>query len=118
VLVRLVVRKSWLSAIVSIVPLSVFFAREAGTSNTQVPLLFVLAGGALLTTVVFRSGLLALMVALFVYFVTTNSPMMPNPAHWAATPGNWTIVTVAALIAFGFYASRAGQPLFGRISEP
>jgi hypothetical protein len=29
----------------------------------------------------------------------------------------WTIVLVLALMAFGFYSARAGQPLFGDL-EP
>jgi len=34
-------------------------------------------------------------------------------SQWSATPSNWTIAAIIALALFGFYASRAGQPLFG-----
>ena len=29
----------------------------------------------------------------------------------------WLMVLVAAMAAFGYYASRAGEPLFGKLSE-
>jgi len=35
--------------------------------------------------------------------------------QWAAMPGNLSIAFVVALAAFGFYAARAGQPLFGKL---
>ena len=35
--------------------------------------------------------------------------------QWAAMPGNLSIALVVALAAFGFYAARAGQPLFGKL---
>jgi hypothetical protein len=41
--------------------------------------------------------------------------MVPDWSHWSATAGNWTIGVLIALTLFGFYASRAGQPLFGTI---
>jgi len=34
--------------------------------------------------------------------------------HWSAAGSNQTIGLVIALTLFAFYASRAGQPLFGK----
>ncbi|PYQ75659.1 MAG: hypothetical protein DMG04_06460 [Acidobacteria bacterium] len=36
-----------------------------------------------------------------------------NGPAWASWPGNLSMAPVAALACFGFYAARAGQPLFG-----
>ena len=36
--------------------------------------------------------------------------------HWTATTSNLVIATVIGIAVFGFYASRAGQPLFGNLS--
>jgi hypothetical protein len=36
-------------------------------------------------------------------------------SHWRADASNWTLALLIALTLFGFYASRAGQPLFGSI---
>jgi hypothetical protein len=42
-------------------------------------------------------------------------PMTPEFSHWRASPSNWTLTMFVCLALFGFYASRAGQPLFGSI---
>jgi len=34
-------------------------------------------------------------------------------SEWAAAPTNWSLALIVTLTCFGFYASRAGQPLFG-----
>ncbi len=41
--------------------------------------------------------------------------MTLQPGHWSATASNATIVVVVGLALFGFYAARAGKPLFGRL---
>jgi hypothetical protein len=42
-------------------------------------------------------------------------PIIPGGASWATLPGNLSIALVVALACFGFYAARAGQPLFGKL---
>ena len=113
VFIRLAVRWTWLSITISVALLSLPFLDEAGTTSTSLVLAFALASGAILTYVVFRAGLLALAAALFVYIALMNVPFMPEIAHWAAPAGHWTMIIIIVLVAFGFYASRAGQPLWG-----
>jgi hypothetical protein len=115
VLLRLTLRRTWLSAPVTVLVMSLRFLENAGTTTTSLVLLFVVASGAVLTWVVFRSGLLAFAVALLVEIMATNVPMRQNMFHWSAAAGNWTLAALVALACFGFYASRAGQPLFGTI---
>jgi hypothetical protein len=76
---------------------------------------FPLLGGAVLTAVLTRYGLLPLVVALFVYGVLRMTPFVPDLASWTAVPGNWTLAALALLVAFGFYAARGGRQAFGRI---
>jgi hypothetical protein len=64
--------------------------------------------------VVVRFGLLASAIALFVASALTAVPLTLDVAHWSAAPSNWTLALLMALTLFGFYASRAGQPLLGR----
>jgi hypothetical protein len=35
--------------------------------------------------------------------------------HWRADASNWILALLIGLTRFGFYASRAGQPVFGPI---
>ena len=77
--------------------------------------MFPLARGVLLTLVVVSFGLLSCAVALFVSSVMLNIPLRLDLSHWAAMPSAWTVALLMALTMFGFYASRAGQPLFGQV---
>ncbi|HVB38954.1 MAG TPA: hypothetical protein VND92_10470, partial [Vicinamibacterales bacterium] len=69
----------------------------------------------LLTFTVVRFGLLTITVALFVSNLLSSVPLSPSPSDWWATSGNLSLILLAGLVAFGFYAARAGQPLFGRL---
>ena len=86
-----------------------------GGAGTRLVGLFPLASGALLTFVVVRFGLLAYAVAWFFAGVLTRVPLRLDLSHWAAVPSAWTLTLLLALTLFGFYASRAGQPLFGQV---
>lgn len=72
---------------------------------------------ALFTFVMIRFGLLAALMALFVSSVLQVVPLTLQVGHWSATGSNQTIGLLVALTLFAFYASRAGQPLFGTIAE-
>ncbi len=69
-----------------------------------------------MTVAVFRYGLLATSVALIVDNTVTAVPLSLHPSAWWATGSNITLAAVVALAAFGFYAARAGQPLFGALA--
>jgi hypothetical protein len=69
----------------------------------------------LFTFVLLRCGLLAAAVARIVLGLCQSIPLTLHVSHWSATPSNWTIAGIIALALFGFYASRAGQPLFGNL---
>jgi len=68
----------------------------------------------LFTFVMIRFGLLAALVALFIVNVCQIVPLSLDMTHWSAAGSNQTIGLVIALTLFAFYASRAGQPLFGK----
>ena len=80
-----------------------------------VTLLFPLLCGVLVTLVTVRYGLLSLVVARAVWDLIYTVPMMPVMSHWSAAAGNWTIALLMVLTLWAFYASRAGQPLFGSL---
>jgi hypothetical protein len=72
---------------------------------------------AFVTTMVIRYGLLVSAVAAAVGNILEEIPMTVSLGHWTATTSNLAIAVVLAITLFGFYASRAGQPLFGTL-EP
>jgi len=115
VLVRLTLRRAWLTIPVTAIILGLPAMAQAGTTNTSIIFLFPLASGILFTLLVFRSGLLAFAIAWFVRSLAGLVPMMPDWTHWSAAAGNWTLAVLITLTLFGFCASRAGHPLFGTI---
>jgi hypothetical protein len=114
VVLRLVLRRRWLALAVVGFVLSLTATYDM---NLGLPwsVAFPLASGALLTVVAVRFGLLALVVARFTWGLLEFMPMTLDVSHWSAAASNWTLALLVGLTAFGFYASRAGQPLFGSI---
>jgi hypothetical protein len=84
--------------------------------STATDVAFEIAAVALFTTVTIRGGLLAAAIALFVVRTGNATPFTPHMTHWSATASSWTLALIVGLALFGFYASRAGKPLFGRLA--
>jgi hypothetical protein len=114
VLLRLVLRRNWLALPLATVLISATGLTYMGGSGPWLPL-FPLISGALTVLVAVRFGLLALVVARIVWNFLYGVPLTFDFSHWSATPSNWTLALLAGLIMFAFYASRAGQPLFGKV---
>jgi serine/threonine-protein kinase len=113
VIARLVLRIRWLAILVTMLFLSLTAVYDMATMPYS--LVFPLASGALLTLVATRFGLLSLVVAWFTWGILAAVPLTLEFSHWRAFPSNWTLAMLIALALFGFYASRAGKPLFGSI---
>jgi len=113
VMARLVLRIRWLAIVVTML----FLSLTAFYDMSVMPysLVFPLASGALLTWLAMRFGLLSLVVAWFTWRLLAAVPMTLEFSHWRAMPSNWTLAILVSLALFGFYASRAGRPLFGSI---
>ena len=65
--------------------------------------------------VIVRFGLLTIVVALAVGNFAGAVPLTPNLSHWSATTSNITVAIVVGIACFGYYAARAGEPLFGKL---
>jgi hypothetical protein len=60
-------------------------------------------------------GLLAQVAAFFVQQLLVNGVLTADMSKMYAATSVWLMLTIAGLAAFGFYASRAGQSLFGHL---
>jgi hypothetical protein len=114
VLARLVLRRMWLVIPVASLFLTTTGANYMGTSSLWMTM-FAVAGGIIIAVMTVRFGLLTLAVSRFVWYVLNKVPMTADMSHWSAMPSNWSVALILALTAFGYYASRAGQPLFGTV---
>ena len=75
----------------------------------------VVAFTTLITVVIHRFGLIAAAALLFVDNVVTDVPLTTDLSLWWATPTVLTYSLVLGLVAFAYYAARAGEPLFGTV---
>jgi hypothetical protein len=64
--------------------------------------------------VLLRFGLLAAVVMFFVNFALGNAVVTLDPSKWFFPTSATLLLFVAALAVYGFYSSRAGEPLLGR----
>ncbi|HEY2151040.1 MAG TPA: serine/threonine-protein kinase, partial [Vicinamibacterales bacterium] len=116
VLLRLIFRRNSIATAAAFVVLGLVQAQTALNSGTSlwIAALFQVCLILFIVTWVARCGLLVSVVAFSVEQVLDDLPLTTAVSHWSATTSNVTLVLVIALTLFGFYASRAGQPLFGK----
>jgi hypothetical protein len=116
VLLRLIFRRSTLPIVAWVVVLSMFQATQVLTSGTSVWIAAAYQACmiALLTIMIVRYGLLVTAVAFAVGSLLEDIPLTLSLSHWTATTSNLALATALAVTCFGFYAARAGQPLFGK----
>ena len=111
---RAIFGRVWGGAALASVLLSIFILAEASGDSMWLSLVFIAAFVLPLVATLIYCGLLSVVVAFLVNQAINNSPLTLQPAmpYWYASL--WPMLIVAGLAAFGVYASRGGQPLFGR----
>jgi hypothetical protein len=116
VFLKIVVRRTWLVLLlgtVAIVPtaMSGTFAAD----HLPIELTIVVLGIGLMFIVLLRYGLLALVVTFYTFLLIEAFPLTFDLARPYAGASIALLLGIAALSAFGFYASRGDEPLFGRV---
>ena len=116
VLLRLIFRRTNLAIAAAVVLLGILQAQTVLSSGAAIwiGVLFQACVISVIVTLVSRHGLLVSAVAFSVGNILDGLPLTMAVTHWSATTSNATLAIVVALTVFGFYSSRAGQPLFGR----
>jgi hypothetical protein len=112
---RIVVRRTWLVMVLSTV--AILPIAMSGTFTGEHLLLDVtmsILGVALVFGVLLRFGLLALVVTFYTFLLLRQFPLTSDFARPYAASCAIVLAALAALSIFGFYASRGGEPLFGR----
>jgi Protein kinase domain len=114
---RWVLRRNWAAFAASVVLLlAVGDSGQAILGGVGLNTVFyALIYGTILISLI-RFGLLVATAGLVVDQALTSVPFPAHLSSWAGMPAIWTIALVLGMMAFGFYSSRAGQPLFGTFS--
>ena len=113
VVLRLVIRRAWIAAVVGAAIITVLSDNGEAITGSRVDTVMIATIIALATYAIFRHGLLVLVVASFADNVLTSVPLTLHTTAWWATPSNLTLALFILIACFGYYAARAGQPIFG-----
>jgi serine/threonine-protein kinase len=108
-LLRLVLRKDWLVAIIAV---TLFSASNLGGEYPTLDFLFSVVIWLSILLVLKRFGLLVLVTGLVVQNVLILFPVTTHLSRWYAAPAMTGLAFFAALAFYGFQTARAGQPLF------
>jgi hypothetical protein len=117
VVLRLITRRAPLAIGLGMFVIFSSWSFYGRASSNWIELVLEIAAVGLFTLVTIRGGLLAAAIALFVVRTGNATPFTLQMTHWSAAASNWTVALIVGLTLFGFYASRAGQPLLGKF-EP
>ena len=112
-LLRMLVRKTWLAAILWCVVL-------AAPVTGQSPSLEWVAGvvrALMMLGILLRGGLLALVVALYFMFSLLEVPLTLDVAAWYSMHAMPVLTVLLALTVYGFHTSLGGKPALGGALE-
>jgi len=116
VILRLILRRVWLTALVAL--LFFLFTSASGFGNSPGPgWLGAVIGTIVISAIlwlVLRFGLLATSVYFFFSFFVSQAALTLDPGRWFFVTSAWTLAAAAAMALYGFYAARGGAPLLGR----
>src|SRR5262249_32460819 len=115
VFLRILVKRTWLVfalSMILILPFAMNNLFTAGNLALQLPVF--LTGVALMFIVLMRFGLLALVIAFLTMRVTEIFPLTLDLSHPYAGTSVLMVVGIVGLAAYGYYASRGDEPLFGK----
>jgi hypothetical protein len=82
------------------------------TQESAVGLPFAAISAGMVVFVLYRYGLLAVIVAIYFLHLMIFFPITSDFSAWYAADFVLTVMIGLALVGFGFYTSLAGEPLF------
>jgi hypothetical protein len=115
VILKILLGRNWLVMLVG--TLAVLPIAMSGTfagEQLALELAISVAGIALVFTVLLRFGLLSLIVTIYTFLALEGFPLTLDMSRPYAGSSVLMTMAITAVAAYGFYASRGGEPLFGR----
>jgi serine/threonine-protein kinase len=113
VVMLMFVKRAWLAAVVTGAIFGFIVAGEMGADYTLANIGYALAVAVVYMVTLVYFGLLAQTMAFLINFILGQGALTADFSKLYATTSVWLILLVAGIAVFGFYASRAGQPLLG-----
>jgi hypothetical protein len=112
---KMLVRQTWIVVAVGVVLiLPIAMSGTFAGEQLAIELAISLGGIALVLSVLLRFGLLALVVTFYTFLTMAMFPLTIDFSRPYAGAAMVVILSIAAVAAYGFYASRGDEPLLGR----
>jgi len=111
-LLRALLRKKWLTAIISVL-LITFFRPPSGDPFTTVTVVSILITTSLTVFLLLRFGLLAIVASHFFNDILGGFPLTTQMSAWYSGLSIAGILLMAAIAFYSFYTSLGGRPVFG-----
>jgi hypothetical protein len=111
-LLRALLRKEWLAAIVCVL-LITFFRPPTADPFTAVTVVSILITTSLTVFLFLRFGLLAVIASYFFNDLLGSFPLTTQTSAWYSGLSIAGILLMAAMALYGFYISLGGRPMFG-----
>jgi hypothetical protein len=115
-LVRMAVKRTWIATLVTIVVGTFVLVSTSGTQYVWLNAAAAIVLAVVFVGVLVQFGMFPLMMTFLINNIATSGLTADVSKLYAPTAVSLTALVVA-MAAFGYYASRAGEPLFGRLSE-
>jgi hypothetical protein len=112
---KMLLRRTWIvvaASVILILPIAMSGTNAGEQFAIEVGI--ALSGIGLILAVLLRFGLLALVATFYTFMTLELFPLTMDLSRPYAGAAMIVILTIAALAAYGFYASRGDEPLFGR----
>ena len=113
-LIRMAVKRTWIAALLAIVLGTLVTLGQSGTQQIWMNGVSSVIVSAVYVGVLVKFGMFPLIVTYLTTNVVLSSGLTADLNKLYAPTAIWLMVLVAAIAAFGYYASRAGEPLFGK----
>jgi hypothetical protein len=113
VLLKMVVKREWLASAIAVVLATLLIVRVGDGESRLIDYTTALLVISLIVLTIQRLGLVAVTVMFFVIYLMANAVITLDTSRWFFADSLIQLLIPAALAAYGFYASRGGEPLFG-----
>jgi len=92
-------------------------AGQSGGQQFWISVVYGVVVSGIYIGVLVNFGMLSLIVAYLLNQIVSNGGLTADLNKLYAPNAIWLMALVTAMAAFGYYASRAGEPLFGKFTE-
>jgi hypothetical protein len=116
-LIRMAVKRTWIATLLTIVLGTFVIVGQSTGQQFWMNLVYAVAVSALYIGVLVQFGMLPLILAHLTNNTVSSSGLTTDFGKLYAPGAIWVMALVAATAAFGYYASRTGEPLFGKFES-